>query len=280
VAIGPTGPVIVGSIVTPIAASGVVIIVALAWLLGLPGFTGAALNRQVVLTLLQLLAVDLSLLALLLLNLLLLLALDLTLLDLLLLDLLLLLAIDVANLLLLLALDLALLVLLLLNLLLLLAINVANLLLLLALLKLLLLRRIRLLATCAATNLVTRRLVTGQRVRRNAHTQQAEARQTPDTEFHAFLSEARRHEAKTSLLKRRSPHAISTLPLAHRIAGKEKGTSQGPPGECRPGSALLAPAHFMSSCGHMQPGGLVSPMGLEAAAGLIGRAAVDAMSGQ
>jgi hypothetical protein len=195
----------------------------------LPGFAGAALNRQVVLALLQLLAINLPLLSLLLLDLLLLLSVDLALLDLLLLNLLLLLAVDVADLLLLLALDLTLLVLLLLDLLLLLPLDATlllQLLLLLALLilLLLLLRSVRLLATCAATDLITWRRVTGPRLPSNAHTQQAKARQTPDTQFHAFLSEARIHEAKTSLMKRRSPHAISALPVAHLIAGKEKGS--------------------------------------------------------
>jgi hypothetical protein len=125
--------VIIRAIITPTTAIPVVLVIALTRRLGLACFAGTTLNRQVVLTLLQLLTIQLTLLILLLLELLLLLALRLTLLNLLLLDLLLLLTVDVANLLLLLPFDLTLLVLLLLNLLLLLAFNVPDLLILLAL---------------------------------------------------------------------------------------------------------------------------------------------------
>lgn len=240
---------------------------------------------------------DLALLDLLLLNLLLLLTIDLTLLHLLLLNLLLLLAIDVANLLLLLAFNLTLLILLLLNLLLLLAIHITdllilltldtallvplllNLLLLLTSLVLLLLRRIRL----AAAIHVAGRFVPGQRLATDAETQKADTRQMPDARFHAFLTGMPMYAMdrdKTAILMRRSPHAISTLLTANIILTQRKRGPRGPLWEFRPGSTLVASAHLMPSSGQYAARGPGNPLGLEAAAGLIRRAALDAMSGQ
>ncbi|WP_192876759.1 hypothetical protein [Pseudomonas syringae] len=147
----------------------------------MPRLFRAALDRQVVLGLAQLL----TLLVLLLLNLALLITL-------LLLDLLLLLALDVAllKLLLLLTLDLALLVLLLLNLPLLIALLLSTLLLLLTLLRVF---------TGAAVKRIARWFITfvGQRLSTDAQTQQTYTRKLPDARFHAFLTRARVDVIKT-----------------------------------------------------------------------------------
>ncbi|WP_404944348.1 hypothetical protein [Pseudomonas syringae] len=152
----------------------------------MPSLFRAALDRQVVLSLAQLL----TLLVLLLLNLALLIAL-------LLLDLLLLLAFDVAllkllllDLLLLLTLDLTLLILLLLNLALLIGLLLVDLLLLLTLLRVF---------TRAAVKRIARWFITfvGQRLSTDAQTQQTYTRKLPDARFHAFLTRARVDVIKT-----------------------------------------------------------------------------------
>jgi hypothetical protein len=85
---------------------------------------------------------------------------------------------------------------------------------------------------------------------------------------------------KTALWLRRSPHSISTLRLTNIIRTQEKGDLAVPLGNFVLAQRLwrrLTPCRLLDS---MQPGGLISPLGLEAAAGLIRRAALDAMSGQ
>ncbi len=227
VSIRATFPSIIGAAIAglPIAivAARNVLIVALAWLLGLPRLSGATLDRQVVLalaqllTLLVLLLLNLPLLVtLLLIDLLLLLTLHIALLQLLLLDLLLLLALDLAllillllnltlliDLLLLLALDITQLVLLLLYLTLLIILLLKALLLLLTLhiaLLILLLLTLLPIVIGAAVKLVLPRFIAfiSQRLSTDAQTQQTYTRELPDARFHAFLTRARVDVVKTA----------------------------------------------------------------------------------
>ena len=219
VPVGTPFPTVIGANVAglPVAvvAAWNVLVIALTRRLGLPCLFRAALDRQIVLGLAQLLtllvllllnlallitlllldlllllALGVALLKLLLLDLLLLLTLDLTLLILLLLNLALLIVLLLVDLLLLLTLDLALLVLLLLDLTLLIVLLLSTLLLLLTLLRVF---------TRAAVKRIARWFITfvGQSLSTDAQTQQTYTRKLPDARFHAFLTRARVDVIKT-----------------------------------------------------------------------------------
>ena len=79
---------------------------------------------------------------------------------------------------------------------------------------------------------------------------------------------------------RRSPHAISRLLAADIILRQEKGGLAAPFGNFVLAQRLWRRLTSCRLLDSMQPGGLANPLGLEAAAGLIRRAALDAMSGQ
>lgn len=197
-----TFPAIIRTTGLPVAITAArdVLVVTLARLLGLPRLTRAALNRQIILGLAQLLTLGLAhlillllnlalLLALLLIDLLLLLTFDIAQLDILLLDLLLLLAVGLPHLILL-TLEYALLfALLLIDLLLLLAYGAA------LLIELLL----NIAALPVATGVAAQPLITRQGLGADAHAQKAQSRQLPDASFHAFLTRAGIHVFKTAM---------------------------------------------------------------------------------